>query len=181
MEVIWQVAIFVLGLLADADAKWLTRTGVQRPIKDGEILIQEGEPLKSVILLLQGECVVINRAAGEINRLGVGDIIGEMSFLDAALPSATVTAVGNGLALFLDKETLARKLEADVAFGCRFYRALAIFLADRLRGTVRRMSGARDLEPQTVAKNELDSRVLDIVPRARERFERLLKMLVGAR
>ena len=141
MEVIWQVAIFVLGLLADADAKWLTRAGVQRQIKDGETLIHEGEPLKSVILLLQGECVVTNRAAGEINRLGVGDIIGEMSFLDAALPSATVTAVGNGLALFLDKETLARKLEADVAFGCRFYRALAIFLADRLRGTVRRMSG----------------------------------------
>ena len=48
------------------------------------------------------------------------------------------TAVGGGLALFLDKETVARRLAADVAFGCRFYRALAISLADRLRKTARR-------------------------------------------
>jgi CRP-like cAMP-binding protein len=93
----------------------------------------------TLIFLLQGEFVVSAQAAGEIARLGAGEIVGEMSFVDSAPPSATVTAAGGGLALFLDKATVAQKLAADVACGCRFYRAPAIFLADRRRGTVRRM------------------------------------------
>lgn len=176
------MSIFVFGLLTDADVAWMARAGVQRPVRDREILIQEGRPLESVIFLLQGECVITEYAVGEIARLGAGEIVGEMSFLDSAPPSATVTAVGDGLALFLDKERLARRLEADLAFGCRFYRALAIFLADRMRATVRRMGGGSpDLDPQAVAEDELDSRILDVVSMARDRFDRLLKMLVGAR
>ena len=177
------MSVYVFGLLTDADVAWMAQAGVRRPIKDREILIQEGLPLELVILLLQGECVVTEHAAGEIVRLGAGEIVGEMSFLDAAPPSATVTAVGDGLALFLDKETLARRLEADVAFGCRFYRALAIFLADRLRGTTRRIGGgdAPRLDPRPVGKGEADSRILDAVSTARDRFDRLFKMLVGER
>jgi CRP-like cAMP-binding protein len=175
----WEVAIFVFGLLTDADTRWMARTGVQRQIKDRDILVQEGQPVKSVVFLLQGECVVTEHAAGEIARLGVGDIVGEMSFLDSAPPSATVTAVGDGLGLFLDKETLAQRLEADAAFGRRFYRALAIFLADRLRGTIRRMGSTPDLDPKTVAEDELDRRILSVVSNARDRFNRLLKMLAG--
>jgi CRP/FNR family cyclic AMP-dependent transcriptional regulator len=176
------VSIFVFGLLTDADVAWMARAGVQRPIKDREILVQEGRPLESIIFLLQGECMVTEHAAGEIARLGIGEVVGEMSFLDSAPPSATVTAVGEGLALFLDKDALARKLEADVAFGCRFYRALAIFLADRMRGTMRRMGGGvPELDPKTAAKDELDSRILGVVSTARDRFDRLLKMLVGER
>jgi CRP/FNR family transcriptional regulator, cyclic AMP receptor protein len=49
--------------------------------------------------------LVTAQAAGEIARLGVGEIVGEMSFVDSAPPSATVTAVGECLALFLDKES----------------------------------------------------------------------------
>jgi CRP/FNR family transcriptional regulator, cyclic AMP receptor protein len=161
----------------------MAQVGVQRPIKDLEILIHEGQPLESVIFLLQGQCVVTHHAAGEIARVGVGEIVGEMSFLDSAPPSATVTAVGGGLALFLDKETVARRLAADVAFGCRFYRALAVSLADRLRKTARRTggAGAPDVDPQATAKAELDSRILGGVSVARGRFAQLLKMLVGER
>jgi CRP-like cAMP-binding protein len=161
----------------------MAQVGVQRPIKDLEILIHAGQPLESVIFLLQGQCVVTHHAAGEIARVGVGEIVGEMSFLDSAPPSATVTAVGDGLALFLDKETVARRLAADVAFGCRFYRALAISLADRMRKTVWRTGGggAPDPDLQTVAKDELDSRILGVVSMTRDRFDRLLKMLVGER
>jgi hypothetical protein len=50
-----------------------------------------------------------------------------------------------------------------------------------MRRTVRRTGGAPDLDPQTVAKDELDSRILDVVSMARDRFDRLLKMLVGER
>jgi len=143
------VAVFVFGLLTDADAEWMARAGVQRPIKRGDILIAEDEPSPSVILLLQGECVVAERAAGEIARLGAGEIVGEISFLDSAPPSATVQAAVDGLALYLDKEVLTRKLEEDVAFASRFYRALAIFLADRMRGAMRRLARQQGAETAT--------------------------------
>jgi len=175
--------LYIFGLLTDADVEWIARTGVRRRVREGEVLIQEGRPIESVIFLLQGEFLVTAQAAGEVARLGVGEIVGEMSFVDSSPPSATVTAVGECLALFLDKEIVARKLEADVAFGCRFYRALAIFLADRLRGTVRRMGygAAQDLDMQTLAKDELDLGILDTVSMAGDRFDRMLKTLVGER
>lgn len=175
--------LYIFGLLTDADVEWIARTGVRRRVREGEVLIQEGRPVESVIFLLQGEFLVTAQAAGEVARLGVGEIVGEMSFVDSSPPSATVTAVGECLALFLDKEIVARKLEADVAFGCRFYRALAIFLADRLRGTVRRMGygAVQDLDMQTLAKDELDLGILDTVSMAGDRFDRMLKTLVGER
>lgn len=171
--------LYIFGLLTDADVAWIARTGVQRRVKDGDILIQEGRPVESIIFLLHGELVVTAQAAGEVARLGAGEIVGEMSFVDSAPPSATVTAAGEGLALFLDKEAVAQKLEADVAFRARFYRALAIFLADRLRGTTRRLGygNVQDLDAQTIAKDELDVKILDTVSMAGERFDRMLKML----
>jgi CRP/FNR family cyclic AMP-dependent transcriptional regulator len=174
-------ALYIFGLLTDADIAWMARTGVRRSIKDGEILINEGRPVGAVILLLRGECIVSDRAAGEIARLGVGEILGEMSFVDSAPPAATVVAAGEGLALFLDKETLAGKLEVDVAFGCRFYRALAVLLADRLRGTVRRLGygATTTLDAQAIEKDELDPRILDVVSIAGDRFDGMLKMLIA--
>ena len=137
--------LYIFGLLTDTDIAWIAHTGVRRRVKSGDVLIREGFPVESVVVVLQGEFVVTAQAAGEIARLGVGEIVGEMSFINSAPPSATVTATSDGLALFLDKEMMSQKLASDVAFGCRFYRALAVFLADRLRTTVRRMGygGAR--------------------------------------
>lgn len=171
------MAVYVFGLLTDADVEWMARAGEQRRIRDGDVLIREGLPLTSVILILQGECAVVERTAGEIARLGVGEILGEMSFLDSALPSATVVAAGDGLALFLDKQTLARKLEADPAFSGRFYRALAIFLADRLRASVRRFGGAPIPHP-AMARTDADDRRSGST---RATFGRLREALTGRR
>ena len=174
--------LYIFGLLTDADVAWISRTGTRRRVSNGEVLIREGEPIESVIVLLQGEFVVTAQAVGEIARLGVGEIVGEMSFVDSAPPSATVSAASDGLALFLDKAAMTQKLETDEAFSRRFYRALAIFLADRLRNTVRRMGyGTEDLGAKPIAKDELDVGILDQVSMAGERFDRMLKMLVAGR
>jgi CRP/FNR family transcriptional regulator, cyclic AMP receptor protein len=175
--------LYLFGSLTDADVDWIARTGVRRRVSNNEIVIHERKPIESIIFLLQGEFAITVQGLGEVARLGVGEIVGEMSFVDSAPPSASVTAIGGCLALFLDKETLAKQLEADIAFGCRFYRALAILLGDRLREGVRRLGygDAQDLDPHTIAKDELDMGVLDTVSIAGERFERMLKMLIGER
>jgi CRP/FNR family transcriptional regulator, cyclic AMP receptor protein len=172
--------LYIFGLLTDADVEWMARAGVRRRLRDGEVLITECEPADSLILLLEGQLVVSTEALGQIARMGVGEIVGEISLVDSAPPSATVTARGDGLALFLDKTMLTQKLEQDEGFGSRFYRALAIFLADRLRES--RQPKASRLDDETlVAQDELDIGIMDHVSAAGERFNRMLRILASGR
>ena len=170
--------LYLFGLVTDADIEWMARAGVQRWIDPGEVLIREGVPVSALILVLEGELSVSVRGAGEVARLEVGDVVGEMSFVDSAPPSATVAALTRTRILSLDKAALTRKLEGDVGFGYRFYRALAIFLADRLRGTNRRMSdGQSGLAGDAPLTDELDVNVLDNISHAGEGFHQLLRLL----
>ena len=154
--------LYIFGLLTDADVAWMAQTGIQRRLGDGDVIIRQGESTDSLIILLEGELLVTTRRLGQIARLGVGEVVGEISLVDSAPTSATITASGNGLALFLDKTKLMQKLDSDDGFGSRFYHALAVFLADRLRearGSFPQpfdrprmifMSSVREIEPHDV-------------------------------
>ncbi len=171
--------LYIFGLLTDADVEWLAAVGERRWLDPGAVVIEEGKPVGWLVLVLQGEFAVSVAGVGEVARLGAGEVVGEMSFVDTAPPSATVAARERSLALFIDKGELTRKLESDVAFGCRFYRALAVFLADRLRGAGRRLVDVSSvsLGGGSIMKDELDLAILDSVSMAGERFHRLLKRL----
>jgi CRP/FNR family cyclic AMP-dependent transcriptional regulator len=92
--------LYIFGLLSDADVEWMAQTGVRRRLRDGDVIIRENESSDFLIFLLEGELLVTTRRLGNIARMGVGEVIGEMSLVDSAPPSATITASGNGLALF---------------------------------------------------------------------------------
>ena len=172
--------LYIFGLLSDADVQWIAKTGVLKRLRDGDVVIHEGEQTDSLIFILEGELGVSNLALGQFARMGVGEIVGEVSLVDSAPASATVTARGEGLALFLDKEMLMAKLAADNGFGSRFYRALAVFLADRLR-EARRSSGSRSMGETDIADDELDVGILDRVSSAGDRFNQMLKTLSSQR
>jgi CRP/FNR family cyclic AMP-dependent transcriptional regulator len=173
--------LFIFGVLNDSDIDWMARAGSRRGIRRQHVLIDEGVPIGSIVLLLQGRMGVSVSGIGEIAQIGAGDFIGEMSLVDTAPPSATVAAKVDSVGLFLDKQILMRKLEGDHAFASRFYRALAILLSDRLRATERRMAyGEQENglgDETTRSKDELDLGVLDQVSVAGERFDRLLKLV----
>jgi CRP/FNR family transcriptional regulator, cyclic AMP receptor protein len=173
--------LYIFGLLTDADIDWMARVGVRRRMKDGEILIEQGKSVDSIILLLEGQLSVVVKDVGMVARLGVGEIVGEMSMVDSAPPSATVAAEGECLILSLDKNALLQKLASDPPFGSRFYEAMAVFLADRLRQMEQRLSGndGQDLAAEAISKDELDAGILDHVSMAGDRFDRMLKVLTG--
>jgi CRP/FNR family cyclic AMP-dependent transcriptional regulator len=174
--------LYIFGLLTDGDVEWMARTGMRRRLIDGDVVIREGEGTNSLIFLLEGELVVATRLLGQIARLGVGEVVGEISLVDSAPPSATITASGNGMALFLDKTALMQKLESDEGFGSRFYRALAVFLADRLREARGNSSAGFDISDESVVSDdELDVGILDRVSAAGERFTRMLRTLSNNR
>jgi CRP/FNR family cyclic AMP-dependent transcriptional regulator len=174
--------LYFFGALNDSDVDWMVHAGTRRGIGREEVLIHEGMPVDSIILLLFGKMTVNVSGVGEVAQLGSGDFIGEMSLVDSSPPSATVTAKVDCEALFIEKKILQQKLAADIAFAGRFYRALAILLSDRLRATERRPAYGQEqgLENESVRlKDELDVGVLDQLSIAGERFDRLLKSISG--
>ena len=175
-----RTVLYIFGLLTDADVAWIARTGIRRRLRDGDVVIKQDIQNDSVIILLEGEFQITTRSSGHIASIGVGEIVGEISLVDSAPPSATVTARGECLALFVDKKILMQKLERDIAFGCRFYRALALLLADRLRSTLQLPSHSEaGLGDATIIlQDELDPGILDASSAGGERFTRMLKLLM---
>ena len=174
--------LFILGQLTDADVEWLAQRGVRRRLGDGEVIVNEGQPVDALFITVAGQLRVTLRSGQEVARLNVGEVVGEIAFVDSSPPSATVAAVGESVVLALPKAVLQRRLADDMPFAARFYRALAIFLADRLRTTTRRLGYGQpgDGDDEAAAADELDHGVLDTFARAGERFTRLLRTLATA-
>jgi bacteriocin-type transport-associated protein len=175
-------ALFILGILNDNDLEWLLTTGRRETVATGTVLIQEGHAVEAIYIVLEGTFgVTVGATDGqEIARLLSGEIVGEISFVDARPPSATVKAVENSLVLSVPRRQLAAKLEQDTAFAARFYQALAVFLADRLRSLTSRLGyGAAALDEDTEYEDELAPNVLDNVSLAGARFDWMLRRLRG--
>lgn len=174
--------LYVLGQLDDSDIEWLTQAGRKRRLQDGTVLIREGEAIDNIYLLLDGHLKVDVQGVGQVASLGVGEIVGEISFVDSAPPSATVTTDGEAMVLEISRSALVDRLASDTGFGHRFYKALALFLADRLRNTVSRLGYGEtgSLDGDDVMEDELDESLLDSVSLAGERFEQMIKKLQRA-
>jgi CRP/FNR family cyclic AMP-dependent transcriptional regulator len=178
--------LFLFGQLTDEDVEWIGRIGHRRQVAGGEVMIHEGRDVPLLYILLDGRADVVVSGIGTVATMEVGDIFGEMSFIDAMPPSATVQAGVPSVVLAVDKAELGRRIAADPTFGCRFYRALAIVLSDRLRAATRLgRTRSGEAEPMRLGgeqalDDELDGNALDAVSQAGARFDRLMKTLLGA-
>jgi len=175
--------LYILGNLTDEDIEWMARAGQRLDVGDGHVLVRQGQPADCLYIVLEGHAAVDVAGVGVVARLGSGEVIGEVSFVDSAPPSATVSADGRCVALALNRRDIEARLRADGAFAGRFYKALAIFLADRLRGTVDRLKFGKGQTMATgaIMEDELDEGLLDQVSLAGARFDRMLKTLMSAR
>ena len=174
-------ALLFLGILNDSDVDRMAAAGMKQNVPAGTVLIREGKPIEAIFIVLNG-CFIVSTAslAGkQIARLKSGEILGEMSFVDSRPPSASVTAAENSVVLNIPRDRLAAQLETDVDFACRFYKAIAVFLSDRLRNTVGLLgySQSRPLDEERVYSDELDSDTLDNLELAGARFDLLQKKL----
>ncbi len=170
--------LYILGQLTDEDVEWLARSGEKRSLSADHVLIAEGEAVPALFVLLAGELDVEVRGIGQVARLLPGEVVGEMSFIDRAAPSASVVARGPAQVLSVAKAAIEAHIDRDPAFGMRFYRALATFLSDRLRGTVKRLGyGDKAVSIAEETADELDDAVLDGLSLAGERFNRMMEML----
>ncbi len=171
----------ILGQLTDDDVEWVLSSAARRMMPRGSILIREGEDAEAVYIVMSGLFTVESRNVPGVPlaQLGKGEVIGEMSMIDRAPPSATVKAAEDSIVLSIDKLQLAHKLEVDCQFASRFYRALAIALASRMRRTIRSFAMAADNPVDFAVEQDLevqvDESVLSGLRRAGPNFDRLLQ------
>ena len=171
--------LFILGQLNDSDVEWLSTVGDRRKVAPGTELIREATNLETVYLILDGQMSVWAGSV-KIAMVGSGDILGEMSLVDSSKTSASIKADTDSVVLAIPKTQLRQRLEGDIGFAARFYKALALFLADRMRNTIKRMGYgklAEEPDRDDLDLDELDPAVLDNVHLAGARFERILKKL----
>lgn len=172
--------LFILGQLNDADVEWLAAVGERRTVASGAELIAEGVDLDTIYIILDGQMSVWSGGRVKVATVASGDILGEMSFVDASKTSASVKCETEAIVLAIPKRMLSERLKVDVAFAARFYKALALFLADRMRNTIKRMGYGNPADAPVSHEteiDELDEQVLDNVHLAGARFERILQKL----
>ena len=135
---VMHTALGLLNELAEEDVDWIIRAGSERQVIANTVVVREDEPLAYLYIVLEGLFAVrlASVPEAEIGRLGPGEIIGEISFLEHCLPSASVIAVESSLLLEIPNVNLAEKLKTKPAFGAQFYRALAILNSRRMRERV---------------------------------------------
>jgi CRP-like cAMP-binding protein len=165
--------LYILGEFEDDDIEWLAKAGRKVGIPTGQALIREGEPIDSVYFVTHGTFTVSTAVGGEVARVGAGEVLGEISYVDRRPPTATVTAAEQSGVIAIPCTLLSAKLAQDAGFAARFYRALAVFLADRLRSTLRQLGQ----DAGDGSDDELDLGALDTVSKAGVRFERIIQRL----
>ena len=118
------------------DEAVVTRFG--KRFKDKQILIREGDIQQKIFWIMEGE-VYVTRKLGDkykvLATLGKGELIGEMSFFDKSVRSATVIAKGEVRALEFTKENFADIYAANPMWS----RRLMVSLARRIRLMVEKL------------------------------------------
>jgi CRP/FNR family transcriptional regulator, cyclic AMP receptor protein len=170
-------ALYLMGILDDADVEWLGSAGSTKYVRAGTVLIQENTTIEDVYIVLDGELSIRSKALDnrEIGSLLAGEIVGEISFVDSRPPSASVLVSHDSHVLVIPRAILSNKLKADSAFSARFYKAVATLLADRLRKTVSYLGYGEWRE--AMDPDELDEPLMDSLSMGATRFDRLLKRL----
>ncbi len=129
-----QKGLTILGDLHEDDLKWLSQNGTVAQLYPGDALIEADQEIDKLYFVTQGNMSIVVDGR-EVAEAVTGDVLGEMSFVERCTTSAEVVARTTSRALAVPRKSLLDEFESNTAFAARFYKALAVFLSDRLRAT----------------------------------------------
>lgn len=157
----------LLKELSTSDIDWIKSAGKQRRVGAGEILIHKEQTVNSLYILINGTLAVTvsttennslhsafkllenNESLDkEIMRVSSGEIVGEIPLLNVWRQNNAVKAIEHSVVLSISGQTLQAKLEQDINFAARFYRAIAILYADKIQSTIDRLGRTKIAQGQ---------------------------------
>ena len=109
--------------------------GLARPaeFESGDVLVREGDPGDSFIILVSGRAVV-DQGGRRIREMGAGEFLGEISLIDHGPRTATVTALEPIEALAVGADDFGRLMED--------YPAVRLAILTALTQRIRRQAAA---------------------------------------
>lgn len=164
--------LFLLGHLKDRDVEWMINNGKKENIATNDSLITKGEAIEKLYIILSGSFSVFDgiNDGKSIAQIGVGEVVGEMSFLESRPPSVSVVAEEPSSVYSVSREMMQNRFDIDTEFKASFYYAIALFLSNRLRRTTEQLGFDSPEETDMV-----DEKILDGIAQAGERFNEILK------
>jgi CRP-like cAMP-binding protein len=177
-------ALYILAEMDDRDIDWLATAGRQKMVPSGSILIERKIRPEALYLVLSGTLSVqvdTPQGVSEIAKLETGDIVGEMSFIDARLPSATVLAREDSVVWAIPWTKLSSKLMLDSSFASHFYHAMAVLLSDRVRKLLTQVDVSKLDSLEQPTEDDFSPEVMNRFDLVRIRFDFLLQRLQETR
>ncbi|MDH3557987.1 MAG: cyclic nucleotide-binding domain-containing protein [Deltaproteobacteria bacterium] len=117
MDVISQIPFF--APLQEKEREELAEDATMRVFSAGEMVIREGDPGRSVYVILDGRVKVFTRDNGEnelgLATLGIGQFFGEMSFVSGKTRSSSVAALELSVVVELSYDSMAKVIEQNQA------------------------------------------------------------------
>ncbi|WP_019991411.1 cyclic nucleotide-binding domain-containing protein [Rudanella lutea] len=164
-------ALFFLGQLNDRDVEWMLQNGSKLSMETGDRLINKGEAIDSLYIVLSGQLAVCATTNSDecIATLGAGEVVGEMSFLESRPPSVSVIVTKPSDIFQISRDKISARMLTNADFKANFYYALALFLSNRLRKTTDQLGFGNPEEEDMVEMGVLDS-----VAQAGSRFTKIL-------
>jgi CRP-like cAMP-binding protein len=128
--------------LQDEDLLWLFQVGKEKIVKPGTAIVHQGVRPNAIFVVIRGGFSVgVETLADEpLARLGAGELIGEISFLEGLPASATIVADEESAVLVVDHRALNERVRENTAFAARLYRVFALIAERRLRNRVNHLA-----------------------------------------
>jgi pSer/pThr/pTyr-binding forkhead associated (FHA) protein len=115
MDVISKIPFF--APLQETESEELAEDATMHVFSAGEMIIREGDPGRSVYVILDGRVRVFTRDDGdnelELATLGVGQFFGEMSFISGEPRSSSVAALELSVVVELSYDSMAKVIEQN--------------------------------------------------------------------
>jgi len=114
--------------LQPSDLGWIDANAEILNLRPHDLLISEGSSNSDLYILETGLLSVYTGDSDdegdalhhEIARIGAGSLVGDLSWLETQVTSASVSALENSLILRVDGAALEEKIAADSEFAARF-------------------------------------------------------------
>ena len=127
----------IVGLKSEV-IEGIVENAYELEIKAGHLIIKEGDPLKGLFIIIEGEASIekINDATGETTELhsrGIGESLGEMTLIDLGTRSVTVRAKSDVKIAVIDLEYMSTLFDKNPRTLATVAINIARILSNRLR------------------------------------------------
>ena len=124
----------LFSALSDMELRKIHFVTKEITAKKGDVIITENVPSDSLFIIKRG-CVRITHEGKLLVLIGEGNPIGELSFIDKGLPSATGTADEETGLLKIPSAAFDDLMSRNPELASKVFRSMALNLCQKLRDT----------------------------------------------